>query len=159
MMNHGQECFAFHECERDLEGADMEVQREIVMRRLREQHHFAAGNVSSKMAEWEIVPHDGPLIVVERDWDEIEASVRLSLIERGLKEMEADMEVIKSDFEKFMDFHPHALFIGFEDLFKIDTMVKIWKHCVPQLIVPLARFKELLRHNISLSVEAGMPTI
>ena len=150
VMSYGQENFSFHECERDLLNADPADQQDIVMRRLAEKPHFAAGNVSSGMLTWTLLPSDGPLVIIVRDQDEMESSLRMAMVEWGMRNFPINFKYLKEVHDEFVENHPHAKIVLFENLFHLDTIIDIWKHCVPMLMPPVDRFKECLRHRVTL---------
>lgn len=149
-LNHGQEVFCFHECERDVLSSTPEHQKNIVQRRLYQKPHFASGNVSSGMHSWQLEEQDGPLIIIHRDWDEVESSVRFAMIDWEVKDLDYDAEQIKKNYIRFLDLHDHGKIIDFNHLFTVDTLVQIWKHCLPMLMPPVDRFEEVVRHKVVL---------
>lgn len=149
-LNYGSDVFCYHELERAITSAeDMDDVSEKMLDLMEERHQWFVGNCSSGLLAFAVF-HD-PLVIIHRDWDDVEASLRIAFVEWGMPGRDFDMESIKELHDRICCVNPSALHVNYEDLFKLDTLEKIWRHCFRGMVLfPRVEMNEKLRMKITL---------
>ena len=148
-MMFGGEVFCFHEVERDIFDADdMDEVAERMLEKMHQKHHWFVGNVSSGLLAFNQI--QSRLVIIHRPWEDVERSLKKARIEWGRPELPYDMEKMKALHENLCAVNPHAMHVNFDDMFTIEGLAQIWKHCCRLIPPPLDNFREIIRHRVTL---------
>lgn len=149
LMSYGSDSWCFHECERDLVGVPPDDQVSIVMDRMELKPHWYVGNSSSGMIFWG--QFNCPLVVIHRDWDEIEHSLNEAMVEweQHIRITSEQIGQMKEALDRLCAINPDALHVNFKDLFDVDALEAIWRHCMPCILPQRDRFEELIRWKVT----------
>ena len=148
-LNFGADAFCFHELERDiLDAENLQAVADQMIDRMHDMQHMFVGNCSSGLLCFGRIV--APLVIIHRDWDEVDVSLQAAFQEWEKPPTEYDIEDIKKLHEHVCTQNPHALHVQFEDLFTLESLVQIWRHCIRLVPPPMDNLREHLRKKIVL---------
>lgn len=149
-LNYGSDIFCFHELERKITKAtDLDDVVGQMVDLMQQRHQWFVGNCSSGMLLFSNI--QDPLVIIHRDWDDVESSLRMAFVEWGMRDHEFDMQTIIELHERMCALHPNALHVDFDDLFKLPALERIWRHLFRGMqLFPREEMEERLRMKVTL---------
>ncbi len=150
LFSYGNDSWCFHECERDLIHNDPDYQMEVMLDRMEAKRHDCVGNASSGMLPMDGLGQFGPVVIISRNWEQVEESIGFAMLEWGKPDLAWDMDMIRSEHTQACLANPQALHVDFDHLFDPDILMRIWKHCFTFLLPPRDRFEELIRYRVTM---------